>query len=225
MRQKQGEDARNRVLSATSLLGKGVSFLDVGCGNGKLTMEFANRLGLSHIYGVDNDSKRLVEAKNRGVITERVDLNKDVLPFQDNYFDIVLCHQVAEHIVNVDCLLQEIWRVLKPDGKLVISVPNLCSLHNRLFMLFGYQPTVISPSSKFSFGNPALNGEQLEEEVGHRHNNAFSPAAFKGILKYYKFNVKYYWGSGIYFLPEYILKLFPGLGVVQIAIARKAIHV
>jgi ubiquinone/menaquinone biosynthesis C-methylase UbiE len=220
MRLKQAEDARNKILSCESLL-MGNRFLDVGCGDGELTMNFEIKLGAKEVYGIDNDEQYLSKARSRGVNTKCVDINSGMLPFPNNFFDVVLCHQVAEHLMDVDHMMQEVWRVLKLNGGFLISVPNLCSLHNRLFMLAGYQPTVVSPSNKFSFGN-SMQGEQLEESVGHRHNKAFSPRAFKEMIKYYGFKIEHYWGSGIYFLPEFILKVFPELGVVQIILARKA---
>jgi len=220
MKYQPVRDAETRILKCASLIGNHSKFLDIGCGDGKLAENFAHRAGFSQIYGIDNDKECIRQAEKRGINAKYIDATEK-LPFEDNFFDAVLCSQVVEHLDNVDILLEEIQRVLKPGGKLMISVPNLCSLHNRIFMLFGYQPTVISPSSRFSFGNPVQKGEKLEKSVGHRHNKAFAPKAFREMLKYYGFDIKYYYGAGIYFLPKFILKLSPELGVNQIALAEK----
>jgi SAM-dependent methyltransferase len=57
--------------------------------------------------------------------------------------DVVIANQVFEHLKNVWLPMSEIHRVTRTHGWLVISVPNLGSLHNRLLMLFGGQPTSI----------------------------------------------------------------------------------
>ena len=212
-------EAEKKIFKCADIIGNCDKLLDVGCGSGKLTLDFVHRMGSNQIYGVDNDLGRTILANKVGVMAVCSDLTYG-LPFDDGLFDVVLCHQVAEHLTDVDMLLKEINRVLKSEGRLVISVPNLCSLHNRIFMLFGYQPTVISPSNHYPFGNP-IQKEALEEAVGHRHNKAFSPKAFKAMIKYYGFNIDYYFGAGIYFLPRFILKLSPELGVNQIIVASK----
>jgi len=193
--------------------------LDIGCGDGRLTIEFARRMGFNEVYGIDNDLGNIAKAEERGIKVFNGDITK-VSPFGKEFFDVVLCNQVAEHLLDVDSVLEKIHNMLKPNGKLVISVPNLCSLHNRIFMLFGYQPTVVSPSNRYPFGNP-VQREAIEDGLNHRHNKAFSPKAFKAMVKNYGFNIDYYFGVGIYFLPKVLLKFQPELGVDQIIIASK----
>jgi hypothetical protein len=50
---------------------------------------------------------------------------------------------VLEHVKNVWLPLSESWRVLRPGGWLIVSVPNLASLHNRVLLGLGRQPTSI----------------------------------------------------------------------------------
>jgi SAM-dependent methyltransferase len=219
LRYGPSRDAQKKVLECADIIGGCGKFLDVGCGFGSLTLEFAHKMGANQVYGVDNDSDRTTKANKVGVMAVCSDITSG-LPFDDSFFDVVLCHQVAEHLTDADMLLKEINRVLKSKGKLVISVPNLCSFHNRFFVLFGYQPTVISPSNHYPFGNP-IQKEALEEDMGHRHNKAFSPKAFKAMIKYYGFGIDHYFGAGIYFLPRFILQLSPELGVNQIVVASK----
>jgi len=92
--------------------------LDVGCGRGE-HIEIFNKLGFD-AYGVDMEGV----AKEKGLKVEIVDLEKENLPYPDNYFDFLMCKSAIEHIRNVHHLLAEIYRVLKPGGKIVIMTAD-----------------------------------------------------------------------------------------------------
>ncbi len=47
-----------------------------------------------------------------------------MLPFKDEVFDWVVCSEVIEHVPDRDSMLREFWRVLKPDGVLILTTPN-----------------------------------------------------------------------------------------------------
>ena len=228
MRIRHRQANRRKILSCGAEIALEVNnpkFLDIGCGDGNLTVEFAAKIGAGERYGVDNHEPALIEARRRGVTVEKVNLNNEPIPFPDSFFDVILCREVAEHLTNPDNLFQEMWRVLRTGGRCLLSVPNLCSLHNRISVLFGWHPTVISPSTKFSFGNPLLREERLPETAGYRHVTAFSPAGLKEMLKFYGFRIENYYGTGLHpfggKVAEFLLKLFPGFGAVQIAIVSK----
>ncbi len=126
-------------------LPKNATLLDVGCWDGELTEEVRKQIGLKseNTYGIDFFDNVLKEAKKKKLNVAKVDLEKDKFPFKDNFFDVVICNQVFEHLKNIYQPIDEIHRVLKKGGYLIFSVPNLSSFHNRLFLLFGLQPTSI----------------------------------------------------------------------------------
>ena len=105
-----------------------MKILDVGCGVKKYKGGKGDVvIGLDHfkLPGVD-------------VVA---DLEKG-LPLKKNSFDMVRCSHVLEHIDNAVNLIEEIWRVLKPHGKLVVIVPYRTSgsaygdiTHKRFFSL------------------------------------------------------------------------------------------
>jgi SAM-dependent methyltransferase len=70
-----------------------------------------------------------------------VDLETQALPASDGSFDVAVCNQVFEHLKNIFQPITEIHRILKPGGILLISVPNLAALHNRLLLCAGRQPS------------------------------------------------------------------------------------
>lgn len=102
-----------------ALLKNGVKkprLLDVGPGKGNHLVGFS-RLGLE-VYGVDKRDECLRVLKDFDI--RKCDIEKDRFPFEDNFFDFVFSKSVIEHLENTDNLLQEILRVLKPEGMAVV---------------------------------------------------------------------------------------------------------
>lgn len=114
--------------------------LDVGCGNGNIAEQIKGLKLVQEIYGVDIDEKLLGEAKKKGMITSKVDLEKERLPFPDSFFDVILCIDVIEHIVNIYHLLSEIRRTLRTNGCLIISTPNIQFIYHIIRLILGYGP-------------------------------------------------------------------------------------
>lgn len=100
--------------------------LDLGCGAGSFG---ATACGAATLFGVDSDFRPLRRA--RGLLCASADAA--LLPFNAAVFDLVLCHHSLEHFGNVERVLSEIRRVLKPDGKLFVSVPEGASFSDRLY--------------------------------------------------------------------------------------------
>ena len=63
------------------------------------------------------------------------DLNYENLPYENNFFDAIVCLDVIEHIINPFHLLAEIKRVLKPQGVLILTTPNFRKIKNILYLL------------------------------------------------------------------------------------------
>ena len=118
------------------------TLLDVGCWDGAATERFARGLGCA-AYGVEIFEARARQAEARGITVARLDLETGRFPWADGSMDVVISNQVFEHLKNVWRPLSEIYRVLRPGGWLVLSVPNLASLHNRVLLALGRQPTSI----------------------------------------------------------------------------------
>jgi SAM-dependent methyltransferase len=134
-----------RMLSSLAVepTGDRATLLDIGCWDGSLTTRRGEALGARRLLGVEvyPDPARLAE--ERGVEVARVDLETEPLPWPDGSIDVVVCNQVLEHLKNIWLPMSEMHRVLRPGGRAILSVPNLASLHNRLLLAFGRQPTSI----------------------------------------------------------------------------------
>jgi SAM-dependent methyltransferase len=103
------------------------SLLDVGCNDGATLID-AGRLGIQTLRGVDINPEAAAKANER--LKEMPDAtalhaSADVLPFPDATFQVVSCLEVLEHVPAElrRAAVDEIGRVLQPDGSLILSVP------------------------------------------------------------------------------------------------------
>lgn len=104
--------------------------LDVGAGHGAFAKEI-HELGYS-VTACDFAPEIFYYDK---IKCHRADLTQP-LPFDDNLFDAVVAIEVMEHILDHEVFFQEAQRVLKPNGKLFISTPNILSFKSRIRFLF-----------------------------------------------------------------------------------------
>jgi SAM-dependent methyltransferase len=73
------------------------------------------------------------------------------LEFSDATFDMVFCSEVIEHMVNPENLVKEIYRVLRPEGKLLLSTPNSAFWVYRVASLLGYTLSELQHPKHFIF--------------------------------------------------------------------------
>jgi SAM-dependent methyltransferase len=116
--------------------------LDVGCWDGSATVRYAGLLRAEPL-GVEIFAGPAQAARGRGVEVACLDLEREAFPWPDASVDMVIANQVLEHLKNVWHAMSEMARVLRPDGTLIVSVPNLASLHNRVLLALGRQPTTL----------------------------------------------------------------------------------
>lgn len=100
--------------------------LDLGCGNG-ISARVLNQTGFD-VVGTDISPLFLEEARN----WENPKLRYEVcdvleLPFDNDSFDVICSNELIEHLPDVETALTEMIRVVRKDGRIVLSGPNLCS--------------------------------------------------------------------------------------------------
>lgn len=102
------------------------------------------------------------------------DLNCEKLPLADESFDLVIFTQILEHLYTPPSrVLTDIRRVLKPGGRLILSVPNFAALHKRLKLLLGRQ-ILPDPDQAFSGdGSGHLHEYTLAEITRLLRRNGF----------------------------------------------------
>jgi SAM-dependent methyltransferase len=72
-----------------------------------------------------------------------IDVEAATFPVADGQFDLVIWNRELVTVKNVGPALREVQRVLRPGGMLMVTVPNLAALHNRMLLLAGRQPSTL----------------------------------------------------------------------------------
>jgi len=192
------------------------SILDVGC-NPNITNLFSEKFKLRAV-GINIFKDGMVGNSDWVV----ADVEKG-LPFKKNEFDFVFCGEIIEHIMDIDFFISNLKKVLKPNGVLVITTPNLASFWNRFFLVFGFQPHLAGVSLKKSYGNPFLKWDHF---CGHI--NLFTFKALSELLKDNGFSIEARWGEYIHNQFDSPLKkairkffsLFPGLAEDMVFVCK-----
>jgi ubiquinone/menaquinone biosynthesis C-methylase UbiE len=106
--------------------------LEIGVGSGELSRNI-HKFKNVKLCAVDVSESGLKNANEYVVDSQLVDISNSQLKFTDSQFDVVFCLEVFEHLQNPYFALMEIQRVLKPGGKLVLSVPNYRGGHLMIY--------------------------------------------------------------------------------------------
>jgi ubiquinone/menaquinone biosynthesis C-methylase UbiE len=98
--------------------------LDLGCGDGHLMAIILGHVGPRELVGLDIDPCETALARERNIYRQVVTAPADRLPFSNNQFDFIFSNSVLEHIDNIDGVLAEAARVLRPGGRFLFTVPG-----------------------------------------------------------------------------------------------------
>jgi SAM-dependent methyltransferase len=111
--------------------------LDLGCGGGESMDWFRGVSDDTIWHGVDIENSPEVRQRVRKNDL-LISLNGVDLPYADNYFDLIFCQQVLEHVRHPDKLIADAFRVLKPGGLLLGAVSYLEPYHS--YSIFNFTP-------------------------------------------------------------------------------------
>lgn len=99
--------------------------LDLGCGSGE-TSGYFKKFGLVNwVCGVEGSHEAATLAKQKLDFILEGDIEKIEYPFPDKHFDLILALDILEHLVDPWTVVKKLRRLLKPEGKLIVSMPNV----------------------------------------------------------------------------------------------------
>ncbi|GAB0174361.1 MAG: hypothetical protein HHAS10_02400 [Candidatus Altimarinota bacterium] len=147
------------------------AILDAGCGDGRVVRMLSNA-GFTNITGIDfNENVTTLSVDNARFLCE--DLTKTT--FEDNVFDTIIILDVLEHFEFLEAPLSELRRILKPGGKLIVSMPteNIIYKIGR-FLLKGTFSMVEGPGTGIHYHGASGLSKQIEKHFT-RKSRCFHP--------------------------------------------------
>jgi len=199
-----------RIRKIVELVGENKVVLDLGCFNGDISIII--KKNNNKVYGLDASESAIKIANELGIIAKVGNL-ENPFSYEDNNFDICVCAEVIEHILDTDFFIEEIKRVLKPNGYLIITTPNVASLGRRMLLLLGKNPFF-----EASFGFPSYkNAGHIRYFTKDLLINFLDAKGFKTII--FTSNVVNFNNSGN-ISSKLFAKLFPTLGSTLIIKAQ-----
>jgi 2-polyprenyl-3-methyl-5-hydroxy-6-metoxy-1,4-benzoquinol methylase len=112
---------------------------DIGCLGGMATSRYA-ATGIKTMHGYDISPTSLGQLQSQGFEGFYWNVDGEKCPAPDHTYDIIIAGEIIEHLVDTDSFAGELHRILKPEGHLIVSTPNLTSWYNRLRLLRGHVP-------------------------------------------------------------------------------------
>lgn len=128
IRPKTFQNERRKKLTLEMV--EGGRLLEIGAAEGWMTEELVRVV--PEVVSSDIALNYLKRARAKGIDAKFLRLDAHYLPFEDGSFDSVLITEVLEHVYSPYRVLEEIYRVLKPGGKLILSIPNNLTFSNIL---------------------------------------------------------------------------------------------
>lgn len=194
--------ARIILPEATKTNSRG-KILDAGCGYGLYSLTLGE-LGYQ-VSAIDLDKERIQTIKRLIEVDPALEryLTLQVgsitaLPFPVESYDTIICSEVIEHIEDDRQAIQELARVLKPGGRLILSVPSPSAFNQRTFKRFGHErpgyTEIDLEKILFAHGLTVERGWSYERTVGRILFNAFNRLRAKPLM-------------GLFFYPLYLLYL------------------
>ncbi len=148
----------------------GNTVLDIACGTGYGIGLLGSKA--EFVVGIDIDPIAAKEAKNECLANAAVLLGSGLgLPFNDETFDVITSFETLEHLHERKIFLQELRRVLRPNGTLMLSTPNakytrpVDGVPANPFHVHEYEPDELLTELEDHFRVERFLGQQLDETI------------------------------------------------------------
>jgi methionine biosynthesis protein MetW len=194
---KYGHPSLRQKIMA-NLVDKNQKILDLGCGTGSF-IKLLNQKN-KNVEGLEISQKAAQIGQKKGLKIKVADLHQ-TFSYSKNTFDTITAGEVIEHIYDTDFFLEEIKRILKPNGFLILSTPNIATLGRRLMLLFGINPLIET---------------SLDQSSGHIRY--FTKKSLADLLQKHNFKIQKFTSDSVNFSNNgkfqirILAKIFPTLG-------------
>jgi 2-polyprenyl-3-methyl-5-hydroxy-6-metoxy-1,4-benzoquinol methylase len=163
------------------------------------------------------------KCREKGLEAQRIEAGMAELPFPCASFDLVVMAEVVEHLINPAQALDEVHRVLKPNGHLLLSTPNLACFPNRFLLALGFQPLFAEASERHVVGRGLRTLGQKGQPVGHLR--LYTKRALLEFLEQCKFRTVKLRGvpfheAGLSHGLERLTGVMPSLAMILVVVAR-----
>lgn len=165
------------------------TILEVGCGEGGFRASFGNEV---EYWGVEPNKEVSKIAKSQLYKVFNATYKEVETDIPDNYFDLIVCNDVIEHMVDHDYFFKNIKDKMKEDGKLLISIPNVRYIYNLYNLIFkkdwNYEKQGVLDKTHLRFFTKkslidtlTRHGYKIEKFEGI---NTVNPSGPKSLIKY-----------------------------------------
>lgn len=177
-------------------LGKSMPFqrvLDLGAGTGDDLMAARRINSNAELHAAETFQPNLKTLLDLNINVHKINIECEKLPFPDESMDIIIANQILEHTKEIFWIFHESSRILPVGGTIILGVPNLAALHNRILLLLGRQPSPLKTASAHvrgftrqditQFLNSCFPGGYHIEGFGGSNFYPFPPAVARPLAK------------------------------------------
>jgi ubiquinone/menaquinone biosynthesis C-methylase UbiE len=162
--------------------------IDLGCGSKEMTV---TPKILEKVAGISVENAKIFGVDLSSETDYNVNLERDKLPFKDSSIDMFYSSHTFEHLYDIEHIMQEIYRCIKPDGLIVIRVPHYSA------------PNAKTPFHKLYYSYNNSFAHYIPEVIARKHTEHYSHVRLNYIRRRLRF------GRYSQFFAEPIFNLFP----------------
>jgi ubiquinone/menaquinone biosynthesis C-methylase UbiE len=178
--------------------------LDLGCGDGRVSSTIfscaehpPDKKGAHSVIGIDPDVEDSATARKSGLYEKVHTCSANAIPEENDSFDFCFANSVIEHIPDIDEVLAEVSRVLKPSGKFIFTVPSTG--------FDGLMKTSRLWAEKFSGGNLEEYSRMMNTRLAVYHY--FDRKETEGMLKHVGLEIL----QEEYYFPESAVRMWESI--------------
>lgn len=182
------------------VLDKNAKILDCGCGGGGF-LKLLYGAGYRRFYATDIDNYLSLISEHQLVEFKSSNLSFDSLPWPENFFDVLTAIQMMEHLENPYNFVRESWRVLKPRGLFIFSMPNIMHIMNRLiFFKHGDMPRYRASNNHITLFPKGVFAKTFLKKFDIVERGFIKGELLYGLLSKFQFPENEWFGRDVYYV-------------------------